>query len=178
MLKESVSTDMSRGFEQEIKDFLYDRIGEMEGSSVEGADLVHELTLDENNTGAWVIYTAKANDFVEKYRTDALDTIAYYRDNFGADFIDEKLGLGEYGEPWEVFADDYVYDEDGNVISEPDFDDIDLLIANGKSEVMTFFMLYYGVDLIVPQLPCVEEVWDEEFEIDEDFVERFKREMA
>lgn len=43
---------------------------------------------------------------------------------------------------------------------------------------MTFFMLYYGVDEIVPQLSCVEEVWDEKFEIDEDFVENFKRELA
>lgn len=105
MLIESISTNMSSGFEQEIKKFLNGRIEEMEGSTVDGADFVYELTADENNTEAWVIYTVKANAFVKKYRKDALDTIAFYRNNFGADFIDKELGIGEYGEPWVVFAD-------------------------------------------------------------------------
>lgn len=171
-----IETDLTPAFQKEIVDFL-ESIEDYEGNTIYGCDLVHELTLDENNNGAWVIYIDRANDFVNRFREDATKCIEYYRDNFGAEFIDAKLEIGEYGEPWEVFADKYEYDEDGEIISEPEFDDIDLIIANNKSELLTFFMLYYGVEQIVPQLPCVEESWNDEIEIDRAFIDRFLSEL-
>lgn len=172
-----IETILTPAFQEEIVDFLVDRIENFEDTTSYGCDLVHELTLDENNNGAWVIYIDRANDFVNQFREDAERCIEYYRSDFGADFIDKKLEIGEYGEPWEVFADEYEYDEDGDIISEPEFDDIDLIIANNKSELLTFFMLYYGVNQVVPYLPCVEESWNDEIEIDRAFIGRFLSEL-
>lgn len=171
-----IETKMTPEFQKEIVDFLEERIKEMKGhKTCYGADLTHEMTLDENNTGAWVVYIKRANAFVKHFRKDALDTIAYYRSDFGADFIDEKLEIGEYGEPWEYFETEY--DEEGNVVSEEDYDDIDLILANNNSEILTFFMLYYGVNQIVPFMTCVEENWNKDIFFDDEFIQTFLSEL-
>lgn len=170
---------MTPEFQKEIVDFLKERIESMNGYQKPccGADLSHEMTMDENNTGAWIIYVSRANDFVNKFRQDAEKTIAYYRSVYGVDFTDEKLEIGEYGNPEEAFSDKYVYDDEGDIVTEPEFDDIDLIIANNKSEVFTFFMLYWGVEQIVNYLPCVNSSWNENITFDDEFTQRFLSEL-
>lgn len=158
---------MTNGFKEEIIDFLKEKIVQFEGQYICGCDFCHELTLDENNAGCWVMYISEADNFVEKYREDAEETLKYYRNDFGDDFIDERLGLGEFTE-WDEYGDDY--DEDD--------DDIDRVIKNNKSEVFTFFMLYYGVGALMSELDCVSEIWNNRTEITPEFIERFIDELS
>lgn len=152
-----IETNMTAKFQQEIVNFLKENINYFKGRKIYGGDLCHELTMDENNNGAWEIYTEKANAFVKKFRKDARDTIEYYNSNFGEDFLADKLGL----EPYDLYSKRI----------------IKLIIDSGNSSLFTFFMLYYGVDEIVPQLSCVSENWDEAVLIDQDFIDTFIAEL-
>lgn len=57
-------------------------------------------------------------------------------------------------------------------------DDIDRVIKNNKSEVFTFFMLYYGVGALMSELDCVSEIWNDRTEITPEFIERFIDELS
>lgn len=155
---------MTKGFRREIIDFLIEKIENYEGQMLYGCDLAHELTLDENNDGCWVMYISRANEFVSRYRKDALETLQYFRDNFGNEYTDKQLEIGEYAEWDEVDYEDCI-------------DEIDMIEENNKSELFTFMMLYYGVEQLINNLSCVSKVWDVEFEITPQFINRFTREL-
>lgn len=171
-----IKTKMTTAFQQEIVDFLKTRIMDVKGSSVHGADFCHFITDDERAAGAWITYIDRAEAFVKKYRKDALIMIDYYHEKFGNDYIDKKLEIGEYGEPWDYFTTEY--DEDGETANTPVFDEIDLILANGKSEPLTFFMLFCGVAMLIPHIPCVEDAWDNIIFIDDDFIDAFISELS
>ena len=70
-------------FYDEIKDFIIDRLPNLEGDSFYGADLAHELTLQENNDGCWYARTNEAIEFIEANALEALRTVAYFNDEYG-----------------------------------------------------------------------------------------------
>lgn len=110
------------------------------------------------------MYRKKANEYISNHYEDAKETLQYYRDFVGRDFIDKKLEIGEYTD-WEVDYDDC-------------YDEIKMVIKNGNSEVFTFFMLYYGVETFLDVLPCVQKAWNKEFEITPAFIKRFSKELS
>lgn len=78
-------------FINDIKDFIINELPNYEGDSFYGADLAHELTLEENNDGCWFGNIDRARRYIESNAIDALDTVAYF-----ADELDMRVDVRNY----------------------------------------------------------------------------------
>lgn len=67
-------------FNEDIHDFIEDRLNEYEGEKFYGADLADELTDNENQDGCWILYTDKAIDYIFENRWAASSTFTYFKD--------------------------------------------------------------------------------------------------
>lgn len=70
-------------FDQDIMDFIEDKLYAYEGEFYYGSELAAELTHDENMDGGWIPGTQAAWDYIAEHRQVASDVFDYCRDNFG-----------------------------------------------------------------------------------------------
>lgn len=122
-------------FTDDIKDFITDRLPNYEGQNFYGADLAHQLTLDENNDGCWFPMVDDARRYIECNAIDALDTVAYF-----ADELDMRVDVRNY-------------------------------------PLLTFFMLYRGVNEMLPQAKFIDEHWNDEFTLDADAIAAISKQI-
>jgi len=69
-----------------IRDSVSDRLDEMEGMTVVGADMASEVTMPDNMDGCFVIYTDAAKDFISHYFNEAGETFEYFKSVYGNDW--------------------------------------------------------------------------------------------
>lgn len=150
-------------FDEEISNFAEDEIYALEQTDTPGCDIVMLMTEEANQRGYWKD-GREASDFLEKYQDEAIKAIKYFIFEFGEDQFARFFDISE--------EDTYdYYDRLGKV------DYYNLIIDKGDGPKLTFFMLQYGLEQIVSQMDCVQEVWNETIEIDEDFIDRFVSEL-
>lgn len=68
-------------FTEDIFEHIKDRLEDYEGQTFYTCDLVSELTMYENCTGAWIIGIYQANEYIKSHWDEAGDTFEHYRDN-------------------------------------------------------------------------------------------------
>lgn len=67
-------------FEDEMKDFIVEKLNELEGLIVYACDLTSELTRDDNAVGAYIIGYSDALDYISEHISEAADAWNYYND--------------------------------------------------------------------------------------------------
>lgn len=102
---------MTKEFEQDIKDFLYERLWAYEENSFHGCDLRIELTEEENIDGCWKMYYDEAEKYIGERWDDASETYEYYIDNFGNDFAPKLNPFGRNSCMFTFFMLQYGVDE-------------------------------------------------------------------
>lgn len=150
-------------FDEEISNFAEDEIYGLEYTDTPGSEIVMLMTEDANRRGYWKD-GRNAREFLEKYRSEAIKAIKYCIFEFGEDQFAGYFNIDE--------EDTYeYYDRLGEV------DYYNLIIDKGEGPKLTYFMLQYGLEQIVSQMDCVQEIWNETIEIDRDFIDRFVAEL-
>ena len=69
---------MKREFHELITEHIADWMHDNEGREVYAEDLASEITMDANYTGAWIIGTYRASEFIREYWDEAAATFEYF----------------------------------------------------------------------------------------------------
>lgn len=70
---------MEREFAFEIIDHMNDYLADHEGCTCYACDLASEMTMNENYDGCWIVYTARAVEFIKAHWDAARDTFEYFK---------------------------------------------------------------------------------------------------
>lgn len=76
MIKNEFTADIFEHIEERISDYA-------NGDVWYTCDLVTELTMYENNIGAWIIGTYKASEYIRNHWDEASDAYEWSKDNLG-----------------------------------------------------------------------------------------------
>lgn len=71
---------MNNKFYDEMREFIIERMNDYEGCNFYACDLAHELTMSENYTGAYIIGTYAAREFIREHFDEAGECFAYYHE--------------------------------------------------------------------------------------------------
>ena len=72
-----------QSFNEIIRDKIFDWLDDNEGVSVYGGELASEITMDDNNDGAFILYKKNAENFIKKFWDEASETYDDHVANFG-----------------------------------------------------------------------------------------------
>ena len=67
-------------FKETINGIISDKLDEMEGSTVHGADLSNEITMEDNVNGTMFVSSQNARDFINDHPEQAAETYEYFKD--------------------------------------------------------------------------------------------------
>ncbi len=71
---------MNKKFYDEMRGFIIDRLNDCEGCEFYACDLPHELTMNENYTGAYIIGIHDAREFIRDNFDEAGECFDYYHE--------------------------------------------------------------------------------------------------
>lgn len=74
---------LAMGFDNYIKDTIMDKLEEMEGKSLNVSELSDEITMEDNNSGCFILYTIEAKQFIKDFWEEAQDTYEDHIFQFG-----------------------------------------------------------------------------------------------
>ncbi len=67
-------------FDEVIRDYISDKLDELEGNTYYTSDLASEITMEDNTNGTMFVYTHDARDFINDHPDQAAQAYEYYKE--------------------------------------------------------------------------------------------------